>query len=154
MTRQRLWQRIVLLVVLAYEGLGGLAGGTLLVARPDGRLMKMPVEMMHGTFSDFSIPGVILLGLGVLNVAAFVVVLRRSALDWLFAGLALIGLLIWFLVEIAILREVHWLHAMWGLPVVLGIVVALPLLPRAGRPGSIDERPQTNDHGKIVPLRT
>jgi len=38
-------------------------------------------------------------------------------------------MLVWFLVEIAILRELHWLHAMWGLPVILGGIMALPLVP-------------------------
>jgi len=37
---QPIWQRITLLIVLGYEGLGALAGGSLLVAAPDGRLME------------------------------------------------------------------------------------------------------------------
>jgi hypothetical protein len=32
-------------------------------------------------------------------------------------------------VEIVILRELHWLHVMWGFPVILGGVAAVPLLP-------------------------
>jgi len=123
------WMRITLLVVLAYETLGCLSGGILLIAAPDGRLMKMPVDIMHGAFRDFLIPGIILFGLGVLNALAFITVLRRNKTDWIAAGLALGGLAIWFIVEIAILRELHWLHAMWGLPVVAGAVATLPLLP-------------------------
>ena len=38
-------------------------------------------------------------------------------------------MLIWFWVEIAILLQLHWLHAMWGLPVVLGLLTAIPLVP-------------------------
>jgi hypothetical protein len=129
MARQRLWQRITLLVVLGYEGLGALLGGSLLVAKPDGRSMDIPVSVLHGAFQDFLIPGVILFALGVLNVAAFFAVLRRSRTDWLAASLAIGGLAIWFFVEIAILRELHWLHAMWGLPVIVGAVAAVPLLP-------------------------
>ena len=63
--------------MLGYEGLGSLLGGALLVAGPDGRFMDMPVGLMHGTFADFLIPGTILLGLGLLNVAAFFAILRR-----------------------------------------------------------------------------
>jgi hypothetical protein len=129
MLEQRRWQRITLLSVLGYEGLGSLAGGALLIARPDGRYMDMPVGIMHGTFADFLIPGVILFGLGLLNVTAFFTVLRRRPTDWLWAGLALGGLAIWFLVEIIILRELHWLHVMWGFPVILGLTTAIPLLP-------------------------
>jgi Protein of unknown function (DUF998) len=129
MLNQKRWQRIILLIVLGYEALGCLAGGALLVARPDGRYMDMPVGIMHGTFRDFLIPGVILFGLGILNVVAFLAVLRKSRRDWLWAGLALGGLAIWFLVEIIVLRELHWLHVMWGFPVILGGAVALPALP-------------------------
>lgn len=123
------WQRIVLLIVLGYEALGCLSGGSLLVAAPDGRLMDMPVDIMHGTFRDFLIPGIILFGLGILTTAAFVAVIRRMRSGWIMACLALGGLIVWFWVEIAILQELHWLHAMWGLPVVLGAIVTVPLIP-------------------------
>src|ERR1044071_3719656 len=125
---QPLWQRITLLSVLGYEAAGCLLGGSLLVAAPDGRYMDMPVEMMHGVFRDFLIPGIILFGLGVLNTLAFISVLRRTGSGWFMTGLALGGLLIWFVVEIIILQELHWLHAMWGIPVLLGWVVAIPLI--------------------------
>ena len=126
---QRRWQRIILLIVLGYEGAGSLVGGSFLVARPDGSAMDMPIGIMHGAFKDFLIPGIILFGLGLLNVGAFVGVLRRHRWDWIEAGLAIGGLAVWFFVEIAILRELHWLHAMWGLPVILGGLAAVPLLP-------------------------
>jgi len=129
MLSQRTWQRIVLLVVLGYEGLGALTGGGLLIASPDGRYMDMPVGIMHGTFHDFLIPGIILFTLGLLNIAAFIAVLRRTRWDWIAASLAVGGLMVWFFVEIVILRELHWLHVMWGFPVILGAIVALPLLP-------------------------
>jgi uncharacterized protein len=127
--RQPTWQRVILLGVLGYEGIGALLGGSLLVGAPDGRLMDMPVEIMHGFFPDFLIPGLILLGLGMLNTVAFVAVWRRARTAWLLAGLGLGGLTIWFIAEIAILRELHWLHAMWGLPVLVGGAMALSLLP-------------------------
>ena len=129
MATQRRWQRLSLLTVLGFEGAGALVGGSLLVAEPDGRYMEMPVGIMHGTFEDFLIPGLILFGLGVLNVTAFFAVLRRTGTDWLWAGLATVGLAIWFLVEIIILRELHWLHVMWGFPVIAGVAAAAPLLP-------------------------
>ncbi len=125
---QPLWQRIILLTVLGYEALGCLLGGTLLIEEPDGRNMDMHVDMMHGVFVDFLIPGIILFGLGILNTIAFFVVLRRKKTDWFWAGLALGGLIIWFIVEIIILREIHWLHGMWGLPVLLGWMVTIPLI--------------------------
>ena len=126
--REPLWQRIILLIVLGYEATGCLLGGALLVAAPDGRYMDMPVDMMHGAFPDFMIPGIILFGLGILNTLAFVSVVRRSNLDWFMAGLAMGGLFIWFVVEIYILQELHWLHLMWGYPVLVGWMVTIPLI--------------------------
>lgn len=128
-TAQPKWQRLILLFVLGYEAAGCLSGGALLMAAPDGSIMKMPVEMMHGAFRDFMVPGILLVGLGVLTTVAFIAVLRRFSSDWFLAFLSLGGLLIWFWVEIAILLEIHWLHAMWGLPVVVGAVMAVPLIP-------------------------
>lgn len=127
------WQRIILLSVLGYEGAGALLGGVLLIAAPDGRLMNMPVEIMHGTFPDFMIPGIILFALGILNAAAFLAVLRRHRFDWEMAVIALGALIIWFWIEIAILLDLLWLHAMWGLPVVMGLIAAIPLIPSSFR---------------------
>jgi len=129
------WQRIILLLVIGYEALGSLLGGVLLIAAPDGRYMDMPVDMMHGIFSNFLIPGIILFGLGILNSFAFVAVLCKTSSAWIMTGLALGGLLIWFIVEISIIKEIHWLHGMWGLPVLLGLVVAIPLIVSGLEPG-------------------
>lgn len=130
---QPVWQRIILLVVIGYEAAGCLLGGSFLVAKPDGSLMKMPVDLMRGVFADFLVPGIILFCLGILNTIAFFSVLRKKQNGWIMASLALGGLLIWFWVEIAVLLDVHWLHAMWGLPVLLGITMIFSLLPDPGR---------------------
>lgn len=124
---QPLWQRIILLSVLAYEAMGCLLGGAMLIIAPDGRLMDMPVDLMRGAFSDFLVPGIILFGLGVLNTFTFISVFRKREADWLMSGFALGGLAIWFWIEIAILQELHWLHAMWGLPVVVGAIASISL---------------------------
>ena len=42
---------------------------------------------------------------------------------------ALGGFLVRFFVEILVVRPLHWLQAMWGFPVIWGIVVGAPLLP-------------------------
>jgi hypothetical protein len=126
---QQRWQRIVLLIVLGYEAVGALSGGALLIAVPDGRVMHMQADIMHGVFNDFLIPGFILFGLGMLSAVAFLAVLYRTRGDWVWGVFAIVGLLIWFLVEIAILKETHWLHFMWGFPVIVGALMMLSLLP-------------------------
>jgi hypothetical protein len=127
--RQPRVQRVILLSVLAYEAIGAILGGILLIVRPDGRLMNMPVDIMNGVFRDFLLPGYILLGLGILNAIAFLAVLRRNYADWILASLANGGLLIWFVVEIAVLQQTHWLHFIWGFPIVVGSLMMLSLFP-------------------------
>src|SRR4030095_10797017 len=82
MVHQLNWSRIMLLIILGYEAIGALTGGVLLIASPDGKFMDMPVEIMHGAFSDFLIPGIILLGLGILNAFAFITVFHKTNFDW------------------------------------------------------------------------
>lgn len=122
------WYRIVVLFVLGYEAAGALLGGSLLIVAPDGHYMDMPVTLMHGFFHDFLVPGIILFALGTLCAFAFFMVLRSARTDWLMAGLALGGFICWFVVEIIILQELHWLHLMWGLPVLVGSIAVIPLI--------------------------
>ena len=134
--QQKSWQRIILLIILGYEGAGALTGGILLIISPDGKIMDMPVEIMHGFFPDFLIPGIILSGQGLLISAATIALFQRSRMGWLLIGLSLGGLALWFITEIIILQELHWLHAMWGIPVLVGWVVAYPLISFAVSSGS------------------
>jgi hypothetical protein len=122
-------QRIILLIILAYEAFGGILGGIFLLLAPDGHLMKIPTTVLHGVFTNFFIPGLILTGMGILTLVAFAAVLLRNRFDWLISSLAMYGFIIWFAVEIAIVREVVWLHYMWGLPVIVGGLIVLPKTP-------------------------
>lgn len=121
-------QRILLLIILAYEGWGGITGGTLLTFAPDGDIMKMPVEIMHGYFPNFLIPGLILTAMGALTTSAFFAVLFKRNIGWLLSLLSMGGYIIWFATEI-VLVGTHWLQIMWGAPVVVGLLYVLPMVP-------------------------
>ncbi len=121
-------QRILLLIILAYEGWGGITGGTLLTFAPDGHIMKMPVEIMHGYFPNFLIPGLILTAMGALTTSAFFAVLFKRNIGWLLSLLSMGGYIIWFATEI-VLVGTHWLQIMWGAPVVVGLLYVLPMVP-------------------------
>jgi hypothetical protein len=119
--------RAALLAILAFEALGALLGGQLLVLAPDGAWMKIPLSDLHGAFPDFFIPGAILTALGALNAIAFFALLRRKPSAWLWVGLALGGFVVWFAVELAICGFQSWAQAAWGVPVPIGVLLALPL---------------------------
>jgi hypothetical protein len=96
---------IVLLTLLIFQGLSGLAGGFGLVADPSGAAVGIPLHWLGGSpFPDYRIPGAILfavLGLGPLAVAW--AVLRRAS--WARTASVLVGaaLLVWIAVEILVI---------------------------------------------------
>ncbi len=97
---------------LTLLGLGALAGGIALVAKPDGSVMHFDVALLAGSpFIDFTIPGLILgglFGIGSLVVAAMGIAHLRVAPFIAFAIGC--GQMIWITVELAIIRELSFLH--------------------------------------------
>jgi len=98
--------RICSLVLLAFNGLGALYGGTMLIADPTGAAMQMPLTLLeHSPFRSYLIPGIVLLLVnGCLSIAIIIVLLLRHAhAAWLvmLQGTLLSG---WLLVQMAMLR--------------------------------------------------
>ena len=122
-----LWGKIAT-IALALLGVGALAGGIALVAKPDGSVMQFDVALLGGSpFADFTIPGLILgglFGLGSLAVAVLGAYRHRIAPFLAFAiGL---GQMVWIVVELAIIKEWSFLHpTMFG----IGLVIAATSVP-------------------------
>lgn len=102
----------VALGFLLVLGLGALAGGAALVARPDGSVMGFETTLLAGSpFSDFLWPGIILGGLfGVGSLAVVVMGIRRMPAAPFLAFAIGCGQMIWIVVELAIIRELSFLH--------------------------------------------
>jgi hypothetical protein len=85
------------------------------MAWPRGNPYLPPLEVLdHAPFADFFVPGLLLAGVvGLVNLVAAVLVGRRHRVAEL-AGLAAgLTLLVWLVVEIAMLRGFHWLHGLY-----------------------------------------
>lgn len=93
-------------------GVGALAGGIALVAKPDGSVMQFSTTLLAGSpFVDYLVPGLILggvFGLGSLVVAFMG--LRRSRRAPFIAFAIGCAQMIWIVVELAIIRELSFLH--------------------------------------------
>jgi hypothetical protein len=93
-----------LMVFLAIQGLGATAGGIGLVQDPVDNI-GMPLSMLEGSpFSDYLIPGLILLV--VVGLFPFVVLYglaRRRQWGWWLAVAAGAGLVIWIVTEVVLL---------------------------------------------------
>lgn len=113
---------------LALLGLGAIAGGIALAAKPDGSVMHFPVSLLQGSpFSDYFIPGLVLGGL--FGLGSFAVV-AMGLLRWRIAPFLAFAIgvaqMIWIVVELAIIKELSFLHPVcFG----LGSVIAAAAVP-------------------------
>jgi hypothetical protein len=132
MTRQGPLRRLakVAMVLEILLGVGAVGGGIALMAGPRGEILPLPMSALAGSpFADYFAPGAILfavLGLGPLG-AAVVAWRRRSTAPFL-AFATGCALLIWLVVEIAVVgysNDPPLQAAYLGLGVVLILVGAV-----------------------------
>ena len=120
--------RILSIVLLAFNGIGALIGGLLLIADPTGWKLRLPLRLLqHSPFDNYLIPGIILfvvIGLGSLSVSALVIMRVRNSASWVI--LSGFTLAVWISIQILMIREVSTLqilYAMIGiLLMILGII--------------------------------
>ncbi len=93
-----------LMVLLGIQSLGAIAGGVGLVQDPIENI-GMPLSMLEGSpFSDYLIPGLILLiVVGLLPLFALVALMSGRKWGWWLAAAAGAGLVIWILTEVVLL---------------------------------------------------
>jgi hypothetical protein len=115
------WIAVAFLIIL---GLGALAGGIALVARPDGSVMHFDVALLAGSpFTNYLVPGIILGGL--FGIGSFIVALAGIR-HWMLAPFLAFaigcGQMIWIAVELAIIKELSFLHpTFFGVGLVLAV---------------------------------
>jgi len=99
-------------ILQQFIGIGGLICGIMMIMDPSGRLMQMPLSLLHGSpFNNFLIPGIILfLVNGAGTMFAGILSFRRSR----YAGFAGVffgsGLVIWIVVQVMMIGLGHWLQ--------------------------------------------
>ncbi|HTS15830.1 MAG TPA: hypothetical protein VMH24_09175 [Candidatus Sulfotelmatobacter sp.] len=98
--------------LLALLGVGAVAGGVALVMEPDGSVMQFSTALLAGSpFTDYFVPGLILGGLfGVGSFAVAILGLRHQPLAPFLAFAIGCAQMIWIVVELAIIRELSFLH--------------------------------------------
>jgi hypothetical protein len=133
--------RNLLIVLLAFLGLGAIGGGTVFIISPSGKLMGMPLSMLNPSpFNNFLIPGIILfLVLGIIPLLLIKALLKKPAskmveqfnlfsdMHWVWTYTIYIAfiLIFWIQIEMVLLNAVSWLHTFYMLLAVVIIFVAL-----------------------------
>jgi menaquinone-dependent protoporphyrinogen oxidase len=107
--RESRWPLVALCWIVAITAI---AGGLAFVARPDGTLLRAPLELLeHTPFSSFLVPGLLLLLIvGGSSAVAGVLEARRHRLAGVVAFGAGISLLVWTAAEMILLRTANWLQ--------------------------------------------
>lgn len=139
------WELYLLAFLMVFVGLMSLAGGLLFVIKPDGSLMKIPVNDL-GTrtpFQDFLIPGLILfVVLGILPLIITYALFARpnsnifrrlnvdKSMAWPWSWSVYYGFIVimWIVIEIALIGYHSFLQTAVSMFGVAILVVAL--LPR------------------------
>lgn len=114
--------------LLVWLAIGALAGGVALVSKPDGSVMQLPLSMLDGSpFPDFLVPGLILGGIfGVGSLAVVFMGLRHWRIAPFLAFGVGCGMMIWIVVELAIIKGISILHPLYFLT---GLAIAAAAVP-------------------------
>jgi hypothetical protein len=136
-------------------GISALSSGILLILKPDGSLLKLPLYTIAGSpFMNFFIPGLVLaIFVGIYPLVIAFGLLKKPSWDWpniinpfrsmhwSFAGSLAAGLIaiIWLLVELIWVpyAALHTIIFIWG-----GLIILLTLLPPIRRYLTIYHRDQ------------
>jgi hypothetical protein len=114
-----------LFIMLSFIAVTATLSGLLMISKPDGSILNLPLSLLEGTsFKNFLLPGILLTVLvGGTNLLAVFYNMQRHAkrYNWALAG----GIMIsgWIIVQVMILHASHWLHFVY-----LGIGVLIILI--------------------------
>lgn len=115
---------IVTMALLIFNSISGSFGGITLIVDPQGEAIGMPVHILrHSPFTDFLIPGVILLACNGLSSALIAVAgIKRHPLFSLFTMIQGVASTIWIVTQVIMIRDVGTLHYIYG---GIGVVLLL-----------------------------
>jgi hypothetical protein len=149
--KQSNFSKTLLIMLLGFLSIGAFYGGLAFIIRPDGSLLKMPVEILTGLpFRDFLVPGIILLltfGLSPLLVIWCLIkkpenkflnslnLLNDYHFAWTFSVYIGVGQIIWISIQTLMINDtgiIHTFYTGFGL-----LIICIALLP------------QTRSHYKI-----
>jgi len=133
--------RNILLILLAFLGLGAMFGGGIFILSPTGKLFGMPLSMLNNSpFANFLIPGIVLfVVLGLAPLGLIIALVKKPEYKffqlsnfykdmywgWTYVIYVAFALIIWIQVEMTVLRAVHWSHSLYMCLAIAILFVAL-----------------------------
>jgi hypothetical protein len=130
-----LMARGTILLLLVLNGAGAVYGGYSLMLDPSGNSLQLPSNLLASTpFTDYYFPGLVLLFLnGVLSLAIALVILFSARVFPELVILQGIVLVIWIVVQMAMVRVTYFLDYVFSGVGILLIVLGIVLWPEHRR---------------------
>jgi hypothetical protein len=116
--------KTLLFILVAFIAVTSTLSGLLMISKPDGSILNLPLTLLKGTsFKNFLLPGILLTVIvGGTNLLAVFYNMQRhpKCYNWALAG----GIMIsgWIIVQIMILNAAHWLHFVY---LSVGLIIIL-----------------------------
>jgi hypothetical protein len=128
--------RHLLAALCLFAGLTAIWGGLELVFGRDGSPVRPPLSLLeHTPFRDFLVPGLLLtVFVGGINTLAGVLVVRRHSRADAEAMVSGAVLAAWIVIEVLLIRHVHWLH---GVYLSVGLTILAIASTREQRAGEL-----------------
>jgi hypothetical protein len=119
--------RVWVLILLIFNGISAIIGGSMLILKPDGSSIGMPPDMImmfsNSPFGDFLVPGIILVIMnGISSFVSSVPAIHRTKNYYLFVIYQGCVLTVWIAVQIYFIPTFHFLQITYGL---IGIVMII-----------------------------
>ncbi len=104
--------KTLLFILISFIAVTSTLSGLLMISRPDGEILNLPISLLEGTsFKDFLIPGILLTTIvGGVNLLAVFFNMQRhpNRYNWAISGgVAITG---WIIAQMILIRTIHWLH--------------------------------------------
>lgn len=114
----------LLFILISFIAVTSTLSGLLMISRPDGEILNLPINLLEGTpFKNFLIPGILLTTIvGGVNLLAVFFNMQRhpNRYNWAISGgVAITG---WIIAQMILIRTIHWLHFIYlgiGLLIIL-----------------------------------
>lgn len=136
--------RNIATVLLAFLALTALAGSIPMMLHPEGNSTTLPLSTLENSpFRTYLVPGILLFSAnGVLAIAIFWLVLRRSSHHPMLTAFQGCVLLVWLIAECWLLKMIVWLHYFYGV-VAAGLIICGFMMHRERRLSRGDTPPGT-----------
>jgi hypothetical protein len=104
--------KTLLFILVSFIAVTSTLSGILMISRPDGEILNLPISLLEGTpFKDFLVPGILLTTIvGGTNLLAVFFNMQRNPnrYNWaITGGVTITG---WIIAQMILIRTFHWLH--------------------------------------------